>query len=255
VIGYTGGRAPLAEAHPDWLARRKDGSTELSWAGTTRSCWIAHAHPEGQQFLLDLMWGLAANYDVPAIQFDRARYPELNCGCDDATLALYAAEHDGLEPPADERNAEWMRWRASKLNEFVVRLGKTIKSANWRVLSTSAPIGYDYSYVNFLQEYPAWVKAGALDFVSPQVCRSDLDGFTRELDKQIAALDRDGARLVPGIDVTKGGTEVLIRSIEACRERSLPGVVISYYDGLAQKGSRDRLKETVFQAAVPLPWK
>jgi len=255
VIGYTGGKAPLVEVQPGWLARRKDGSVEFSWAPTTRSYWIAHAHPEGQRFLLDLMRELAANYDVPAIQFDRARYPELDCGYDDATKALYAAEHDGAPPPDDERNAEWMRWRALKLNAFVERIGRVIKSANWRILSTSAPIVYSFSYVNFLQEYPAWIKAGSLDFVSPQVYRSDMAGFTAELDRQLAAVGGDGTRFAPGIDVTNGGTEVLIRSIEICRERKLPGVVIWYYGGLVQKDSWDRLKTTVFQEPASLPWK
>lgn len=255
VIGYTGGKAPLKEAHPDWLARRKDGSTEFSWAGTTKSYWIAHSHPEGQQFLLELMRELAANYDVPAIEFDRARYPELDCGYDDATKALYAAEHNGASPPADEQDKEWMRWRADKLNAFIVQLGKTFKSANWRILSTNAPIVYNYSYVNFLQEYPAWMKAGALDFVSPQIYRGDVDGFIRELDKQMDALGGDGTRLAPGLDVTNGGTEVLIRQIEICRERALPGVVIWYYGGLVQKGALGRLKETVFAVPAALPWK
>lgn len=37
------------------------------------------------------MGELAANYDVPAIEFDRAGYPELHCGYDDYTKALYKA--------------------------------------------------------------------------------------------------------------------------------------------------------------------
>ncbi len=255
VIGYTGGKAPLVDAHPEWLARRKDGSSDFSWAGGTRSSWIAHAHPEGQRFLLDLMRELASNYDVPAIEFDRARYPELDCGYDEATKGLYAAEHEGAGPPADERDPAWMRWRADKLNAFVAQLGKTLRSANWRVLPTNAPIVYNYSYVNFLQEYPAWMKAGALDFVSPQIYRPDLGGFTSELDRQIAALGGNGARLVPGLDVTGGGAEVLIGSIEACRARGLPGVVVWYYGGLVDKGALGRLKETVFAAPAALPWK
>lgn len=65
VIGFTGGRAPLVEAHTEWFAKRKDGSFEFSWAGTTRSYWIAHSHPEGQQFLFELLTELAARYPVP----------------------------------------------------------------------------------------------------------------------------------------------------------------------------------------------
>ncbi len=256
VIGYSAARSPLVDAHPDWLARRKDGTSDFSWAGTTRSFWIAHAHPEGQQFLLDLMRELAANYDVPAIQFDRARYPELNCGYDDATKALYAAEHDGAAPPANERDPAWMRWRSAKLNAFVSNLHQTIKSANWRLLVTNAPIVFNFSYVNFLQEYPVWMADKSLDFVSPQIYRSDYDGFTRELDRQLSFLKPDArSRLLPGIDVTNSGPDLLIRSIEAVRERKLPGFVVWYYGGLVQKEALPRLRETVLAEPAPLPWR
>jgi hypothetical protein len=55
--------------------------------------------------------------------------------------------------------------------------------------------------------------------------------------------------------VTNGGAEVLIRSIEVCRERRLPGFVIWYYGGLVQKAALSRLKETVFANPASLPWK
>jgi uncharacterized lipoprotein YddW (UPF0748 family) len=255
VIGYSGGKAPLVDAHPEWLAKRRNGSTDFSWAGTTRSFWIAHAHPEGQQFLYELMEELASNYDVPAIQFDRARYPELDCGYDDATKTLYGREHNGAEPPTNERDADWMRWRADKLNEFIATLTKRLKALNWRGLVTNAPVVYPYSYSNFLQEYPAWMKAGALDFVSPQIYRSGIDSFEREINQQLGAIGGDGARLVPGIDITNTTNQTLIRSIEICREKGLAGTVVWYYGGLVRKGSLDALRESVFSEPARLPWK
>lgn len=255
VIGFTGGRAPLVEVHPEWLAKRKDGSFEFSWAGTTRSYWIAHSHPEGRQFLFDLMTELAARYPVPAIQFDRARFPELDCGYDTATKAIYASEHDGAEPPSNERDPAWMRWRANKLNAFVAELTARMKSVNWRLLVTNAPIVFSFSYVNFLQEYPAWMRAGSLDFVSPQVYRNDIAAFGRELDNQIRALDGAVSRLVPGIDVTNSNADTLVRSIEICREKGLPGNVVWYYGGLVDKRALSRLKETVYAESAALPWR
>ncbi|MBI5083043.1 MAG: family 10 glycosylhydrolase [Acidobacteria bacterium] len=255
VIGYSGGKAPLVEAHPDWLAKRRDGSSDFSWAGATKSFWIAHSNPEGQKFLLDLMAELAANYDVPAVQFDRARYPELNCGYDESTKALYAASHDGEPPPDDEKDPEWMRWRAGEINRFVARLNRRLKDVNWRLLVTNAPIVYNYSYVNFLQDYPAWMKASSLDFVSPQVYRADPAAFARELDNQIQALGGDAARLAPGIDVTNSSAGALIQSIQICRERAAAGFVVWYYGGLLQKQALDRLKETVLAEPALLPWK
>ncbi len=255
VIGYSGGKAPLVEAHPDWLARRRDGSTDFSWAGATKSYWIAHTHPEGQQFLYELMTELAASYDIPAIQFDRARYPELDCGYDAATVSLYAAAHGGKAPPKRIDNAEWMRWRADRLNSFVAGLSKRLKAANWRGLVTNAPIVYNYSYANFLQEYPAWMRAGSLDFVSPQVYRADPGAFGRELDKQLESLGGDAARLAPGIAITNTTVENLVRSIEICREKGLAGVVIWFYGGLANQHAFTKLKQTVFAQPAPLPWK
>jgi uncharacterized lipoprotein YddW (UPF0748 family) len=255
VIGYSGGKAPLVEKHPEWLAKRKNGTTDFSWAGTTRSFWIAHANPEGQQFLFELMEELAREYDVPAIQFDRARYPELDCGYDDATRALYAKEHAGAELPANERDAAWMRWRADKLNVFVAELARRVKAVNWRLLFTNAPIVYSFSYVNFLQEYPVWMKDRSHDFVSPQVYRNDFGAFERELDNQIRALEGNVSRLVPGIDITNATVETLIRQIELCRRRELSGVVIWFFGGLVAKDALPRLKQTVFSEPAALPWK
>lgn len=89
------------------------------------------------------MLELMTSYDIPGIQFDRARYPELDCGYDLATVARYAAEHGGAAPPANERDSGWMRWRADKINEFIRNLNRVLKSANWRGLVTNAPIVYD----------------------------------------------------------------------------------------------------------------
>jgi uncharacterized lipoprotein YddW (UPF0748 family) len=255
VIGYSGGRAPMVEAHPDWLAKRKDGTADFSWAGTTKSYWMAHSHPEAQRFLLELMLELGGTYDVPAIQFDRARYPEKNCGYDEATKALYAAGHDGAAPPDDENNAEWGQWRAEQMNGFVAELHRSLKAANWRMLVTNAPAVFDYSYRLFLQDYPAWMRAGSLDFVSPQVYRPDLGAFERELDNQLKHLGGEGARMAPGVDISNTNAETLVRSIEICRERKLAGVVVWYYGSLVQKGALGRLRETVYSEPAALPWR
>jgi uncharacterized lipoprotein YddW (UPF0748 family) len=250
-------RGPILDARPQWIAQRRDGSVDFVWGGTSRAYWLAHANLEAQQFMIDLMAELAANYEVPAIQFDRARYPELDCGYDDATRARYAADHDGGRTPDDPKDPEWMRWRADKLNEFVAEMTRQVKAANWRVLMTNAPIVFDYSYRNFLQEYPAWWKQKALDFVSPQIYRANAEAYERELDLQIHALEQDASRLVPGIDVTNVTAETLVRAIEITREKRLPGFVVWYYGGLANpaKNALEKLRESVLAQPAALPWK
>lgn len=255
--GYYPGQAgfgPIFDRHPDWLAKRRDGSFRFPVGSGCCYFWMAHANPEVQSFLADLMAEIAANYDVPAIQFDRARYPELDCGYDAATIALYAAGHDGQQPPEDPRDTAWMEWRAARLNEFHLFLSRRIRDLNWRALVTGAPVVFPFSYANFLQNYPEWLRHGALDFVSPQIYRSDYESFERELDAQIGHAG-GASRLVAGIDASNTAADVLVRSIERARERELPGVVIWYYGALAAGGKLDQLKQTVFREAAPLPWK
>ncbi len=130
-----------------------------------------------------------------------------------------------------------------------------VKAANWLMRGRNAPIVFDYSYRLFLQDYPAWMKAGSMDFVSPQVYRADVGSFERELDKQLEHMGGEGSRMAPGVDISNTNAETLVRSIEICRERKLAGVVIWYYGALVQKGALVKLRETVFSEPAALPWR
>lgn len=259
VAGYTGSRpegskGPILDAHPDWIAKSKSGEVQFSWAEPYKSYWLSQNHPEAREFLYRLMGELAEKYSLDGIQFDRARYPQLDCGYDEVTRKLYAADHQGDEPPANERDPEWMRWRAEKLDQFVSELTRRIKAKNWRMLVTNAPIKYDYSYVNFLQRYPEWWKRGALDYVSPQLYVPAT--FERDLDQQVAAL-ASSERLVPGINLANRDVDELIRTIERVRARGLPGVVIWSWVSLSDPAlnALERLAESVYSEAVPVPWR
>jgi uncharacterized lipoprotein YddW (UPF0748 family) len=262
VAGYSGyfpgesKKGPIFDRHPDWLAKTRAGEDAFPVSGTRESFyWLAHAHPDAQAWLIELMVEIAKNYKVDSIEFDRARYPQLDCGYDDKTREIYAAEHDGRSPPENERDRAWMNWRARKLNEFSSRLAKAVKAVDWRITITNAPITYPYGFEMFLQDYPAWLKDGSVDFVSPQIYRADVPSFTRELDNNIRFLP-DTSRLVPGVDITNSrDPNVLIRMIEEARTRNLPGNIIWYYQSLISTGSLERLKATVYLEKASLPWR
>lgn len=259
VAGYSGNRpegskGPILDVHPDWIAKSKSGSVEFSWAEPFKSYWLSHTNPQVQEFLFALMAELAAKYPLDGIQFDRARYPQLDCGYDEATKALYASEHDGREPPTDERDAEWMRWRAGKMDQFIVELSRRIKAKNWRILVTNAPIKFDYSYVNFLQRYPEWWNRGALEFVSPQLYVPAT--FERDLDQQAAAMG-SAERLAPGVNLANRDVEELARTIRSVRSRGLPGVVIWSWVALSDPtlGALEQLAGSVYSDPAPVPWR
>jgi len=262
VAGYSGyypgdgGKGPVFDRHPEWLAKTRSGNDAFAVSGTKENFfWLAHTNAEAQAWLIDLMVELATKYRIDSIEFDRARYPQLDCGYDEATRALYAKEHNGAALPENVSARAWMLWRARKLNDFVLTLARKVKAVDWRMMITNAPITYPYGLEMFAQDYPTWLVEGAVDYVSPQIYRADLATFVRELDNNLRFL-KDSSRLVPGIDITNSkSAEMLIRMIEATRERGLAGVVIWYYTGLVSTGALEKLKETVYAEKASLPWR
>lgn len=253
----VGGQGPIFDRHPDWLARTRTGGTAFVAPGGF-FFWMAAANPEVQDFLLRLVEEVARDYrsiaswPLAGIQFDRARYPQLDCGYDEVTLALYRQE-TGLATTPDPAAPGWMNWRAERLNRFLLALHERLRSVGPGQIVSNAPIVYPYSYLNFLQEYPSWMSRQAVDVVMPQIYRRDSLQFTAELDRQLP-LVLNPSTLVPGIDSTNPTVDELVRMIEAVRHRGLPGVAIWYYRALRNKGALALLRQTVFDRPARLPW-
>ena len=254
----VGGRGPVFDRHPEWLARTRSGASGFTAPGGS-FYWMVHTRPDVQEFLLSLVEEVARNYQVVGIQFDRARYPQLDCGYDDHSISLYRQENSGNGPPDNPADPVWMRWRAAGLNRFISLLHQRVKSVSGRLLVSNAPIVYPYSYVNFVQDYPAWVVAGAVDFVVPQVYRRDSQQFEAELSRQTAQIEQGASvpslvGFVPGIDSTNPTVEELVRMVGEVRRRNLPGMAIWYYRSLLDKGALAVLRAAVFSQPAALPW-
>ncbi len=251
-VAATGVNDYILSQRPEWLARKRDGSYLFN--GTYNYKWLAHVNPEAQQFLTDLVLEVIANYDVDGVELDRIRYPELDCGYDDVTKAVYAAEHGGAMPPSVINNTEWMQWRAAKLTQYVADVYDTVKALRPDLFVSNAPIVYNYGYANFCQDWRPWINEGHLDFVSPQVYRATLAQYVSDLDYQLSQVTVP-EKVYPGIssviDTYMVPTDVLIDKIEATRARNLPGHVIWYYNTLAD--DLPGLKASVYQEKVEPP--
>ncbi len=244
-------RGVIFERHPEWLARNKSGDERFT-APTGYFYWMSHTRPDVQEFLISLMEELFTKYQTRGLQFDRVRYPTLECGYDDYTIELYRQEHGGAAPPADHLNAAWVRWRADKLNEFSRKFYERLRGRFRRI--SNAPIVTPFGYVNFAQDYPAWQRDRALDFTVPQIYRRTTADYIAELNRQIA-LSPDTKTLVAGVDITNSqNPAVLAEMIQATRERNLPGVVVWYFKALQNTSALPYLKSTVYREAVPMPW-
>ena len=227
-VASVGGNDHIFEAHPEWFAKQQNGSTDFDNAFK----WLSHCNSDAQQFLIGLCTEVARNYDVDGIELDRIRYPGLNCGYDSATVALYASEHAGAEPPTFTADAEWMSWRAEKLTEFMAVCYDSIKAVNPEIMVSNAPIVYPYGYSNFCQDWRPWINDGYLDNVAPQVYRATNASYVYDLDIQMGYVDNDDL-LYPGIStiVNSGMVQVdeFLAMIQSTRDRGLNGHVIWYH--------------------------
>jgi len=244
----------IYQVHPEWFAKRKNGTGIYEANGGIQYRWLGHCNQEAQQFLIDLALDVVKNYDIDGIEFDRIRYPDLDCGYDSATIELYRDEHNGNDPPANPYDSGWIRWRADKLNAFVDRLSNAVKSYNPDITMTNAPLWYGYE--QFCQDWTAWINNDFLDLVSTQMYFASNDQYAYRLSIEYQKL-LNPQKLYPGISTTANGVTTppgeLINMVQTTRIQGLPGHVIWYHSNLLSY--LDTLSATVYNEPSELPYR
>ncbi len=234
---YSGINAHILTQKPDWAARSADGSV------TTKNGfrWMNALKPDVQSFLLDLVNEVVSNYDIDGIQGDD-RLPAMPTegGYDADTKARYTQE-TGNAVPANVQDAAWVAWRAAQLTRFLHRLTIMVKNTKPTCRVSMAPSVYPFSLTNYLQDWPAWVKNGDVDMVSPQIYRRDRAAYQNELDKIVNTQVSTGqkALVVPGVLLKVGSyvapDSVLSQQIRANRAAGLPGEIFFHYEGIRSR--------------------
>ncbi|MEY3162068.1 MAG: hypothetical protein RIT25_2059 [Planctomycetota bacterium] len=244
----AGGDGPVIAANPTWAAADQAGSCRVSDGGTGWFSWMSHENPQVQQFLVDLSTEVVDRYDVDGVQWDRFRYPSTAFGYDAATIAAY-----GSTPPTNVETSAWKRWRADRLNAFVARVHARTKERRPSVRITNAPVVMNTSYDLYLQDWPWWVRNGAVDVCYFQCYRTTASSYITTLDANLALFTTaQRSKLAPGIRAITGTptTEVLAM-VAANRARGLPGHAFWYAEGLYD--DLPSLTSQYFQAAAPVP--
>ncbi|MBN2780639.1 MAG: family 10 glycosylhydrolase [Candidatus Marinimicrobia bacterium] len=251
--GITTG-SPIYRVRPEWLARTQNGSV-AAYGQAGPSC--IHVLPEVQRFLIDLTREVVASYDIDGIEFDRVRYPQLDCGYDDFTRALYFSEK-GTYPPTSVSDAAWIRWRADKLTDFVALMYDSVKALNPDIIVSNAPLPWGYE--QFCQDYAPWIDNGYLDIVAPQMYMNSNSDFTWRMNNELAKISRDSL-MFPGISTVANSNYTspaeLVQMIRTTRNAGLKGNVIWYHAELIYNDNDylSYLKENVYQNKAGLPYR
>ncbi|HOC89551.1 MAG TPA: family 10 glycosylhydrolase [bacterium] len=227
----------LLRAKPHWAARDRQGRL-LTKNGFE---WMNPYHPEVQAFMRGLVLEVARGYEVDGIQGDdRLPAHPVEGGGDNYTGSLYRSQHQGADPPADPRDPGWMRWRADILNTFAGTLYREVKAVDSTLIISWSPSVYPWSYEEYLQDWPAWMRGGYADLVVPQVYRYDLERYRATLlEMKNVTPPAPGARIYPGLLIKLGkyliDPEYLLGAIRFNREMGYNGEVFFFYEGLRKK--------------------
>lgn len=225
----------LALKNPWWITNRRDGSTIGESAGGS-VVWLNPFHPQVQQFITDLVLEVMTKYPVDGIQFDDHTVLPTDFGYDPYTVALYKQETK-TNPPANPKDKDWVKWRADKITDFMVRLNKAVKEKKPNAIFSVAPNPYHTAYNLFLQDWHRWVNLGIVDELIIQVYRPDLKAFVKELNTpQIQSARQKiptGIAILTGLRNKPSPITLIEDKVRQARRYRL-GVAFFYYETLWQ---------------------
>jgi len=232
---YKQNGGKILELKPHWKAIDVNGNL-VSKNGFE---WMNGFHPEVQDFIISLIKEVITNYKVDGIQGDdRLPAMPVESGYDDYTINLYRSEHNGKNPPEDFRDSQSVNWRAGKLNQFMKRIYKEVKSINPGLIVSMAPSIYPWSKEEYLQDWPEWLKTKNVDLICPQLYRYNIKDYEKLLiDIVENQIDKeDLKKFYPGILLKVGSyyasPELIKNKIELNRRYGINGEVFFFYEGL-----------------------
>jgi len=156
----------------------KDFLAELTGANLV---WLNPSHPQVQDFITQLITETVQKYDVEGIQLDDHFAMPVNYGYDPYTIKLYKQEHNGLNPPNNPKDPEWMGWRSRQLSRLMQKISQSVKAKKPKCLISLSPNPPEFSYREYLQDWLNWVKQGWVDEIVVQLYRDNQQQLASEL--------------------------------------------------------------------------
>ena len=175
---------------------RRQGRTQVAVDGRPLD-WLCPSHPENRQLEVQSMVEVVRKYRVDGLHFDYIRYPDRqSCYCDGCRRRFEADSGSRVANwPRDcysgPRREEYNDWRCRQITLLVAAVRREVKKIRPDVkLSAAVFGGYPDCRREVAQDWPAWIKAGYLDFVCPM--------DYAQSDEVFAGLVREQVKLVEG---------------------------------------------------------
>lgn len=181
---------------------------------------------EYRQFIIDLMFGVARDYDVDGIHLDYIRTMG-RCYCP-ACRKEYAAAHLAeLDQATDE---EWMAWQREAIGDIVERTALGVRQVRPDAVMSAAVFSSMPSGASQGQDPAGWADRGWLDVVIPMDYQMQ-SLKVRSNERQFLAAMSNDDQLVTGLslymrsggDVFSRPPELVFEQIELVRRMGIHG--------------------------------
>lgn len=250
----------------DWLVHDDQGRP-VQW-GSDNYVWLAPGVPAAQAYIRNQVMYVVRHYDVDGVHLDRIRTAGAAFSHDPISVARQRPGSEGN--PANLDFAEWTR------DQFTRMLGDLyaqIAEAKPRVKVSATPVGLSrqdrypgypdsflYGYSKCYQDAQAWMAAGVVDFIVPQIYWGEggkPPDFSRVLPDWIAhSAER---HVYAGLSCRMTGSE-LTHQVRETRRQGGQGAVFFSFGSFDSKGFLRILNRSggVYEAKAPLPsmrWK
>lgn len=248
---------PMAELHPEWMARRKDGG--LLHDAYDTFYFLNPALDEVRELLLGLIKEILDNYDFDGFQLDYIRYPVIrgvdrSAGFDEYTKAAFLKDSgidiDAIVSTDSEEWKKFLTWRAEKVTSYVSAVRELILEyrENGRNIELSTAVfGDPVEAINLkCQNWQYWVKQGWLDAIYPMAYLNDAEDVGNEVGYMVKNYGE--APNISGISPMYNKLPVIesTKQVEECRKAGAAGVAF-FCAGNCTDLQLEKLKIGVFR--------
>lgn len=261
----------LLNAHPDWIARDRNGKYLLRPTEQVEGAFLQPSNPKVKDHLFKVFTDIASRYDVDGIHFDFVRYSCSEYDFAPSTLARFKSYMD--ERIDEEGRAalrkdgtklryvhifpkEWAEWRRAQISELVGRISEAVHAEKpWQVVSAAVFANASDALTHRGQDWPAWLRNGYLDAVCPMAYSRDTATVVKQIcyAKEVA----NGRHVYAGIGSWRLPSGDTAKKVAAVRALGVEGVAIFSYDGITRDGQSltylNKLRTTTFASRAASP--
>lgn len=235
LLSLSGNKqAPLLKKYgPDILTRNKEAKLQLEDYKVDNQYFLEPSDRRVRKELLGLLDELISRYpDLDGVQFDYIRYPDVRpfYGYSPDNVARFKKTFK-LQDFAEE-DLRWKQWKRDQVTALLEVLVKKARKLNPELqVSTTGSLSYTRAYHEALQDWPAWLNSGLVDFVTVMNYPDNFDEFKKNIDG-IKDKVKDPVRLNIAVGAYKFTDRPALfkEQFDYCRQVVSRSCVIFHYD-------------------------